>query len=85
MRHKEIIIFGENRSDEDYFSSYHAMVLGEVDIQYFTMNQMRVDPKRICGLRPHLIINTSEPDEELRFQQKICVSIKNGQIIDLWS
>ena len=71
---KEIWIFGEGKtSDMSRWDINKFEVPGTCQVRYFSHAQMRANIARIEGFqRPSIIINVSEPYEELRDRQLAC-------------
>ena len=53
-------------------------------VKVITKRMITCDPKRLCGCRPHLIVNFYKPDAETAFQQSIIAMEHNAQIINLY-
>jgi len=70
---KEIWIFGEGyiKTSDPWLSGF--TVGDDVTVRYFNHAQMKANISRIEGFqRPSIIINVSEPYEELRERQLAC-------------
>jgi|21_taG_2_1085346.scaffolds.fasta_scaffold17756_2 hypothetical protein len=82
---KEIWIFGNGKTSEgSRWDICRFEVPGETFVKYFSMSQMRSDIHAIEGIRPHLIVNTSEPFDELLHRQANCAARHQAPIIDLY-
>ena len=59
-------------------------VPGTCQVRYFSHAQMEADISRIEGTRPHLIVNVSEPFDELIRVQRVTSVLNDAQIINLY-
>ncbi len=80
MKVYEIWIFGES-SAPFTMDSIHWM---NGNCHYYTHAQFRADPSRFEGTRPHLIVNASEPFDELVRIQRVASVLHDAHIINLY-
>ena len=80
----EIWIFGEG-----YIKTLDPWTRGfgvgdDLEVKYFNHEQVDGDMTRIEGTRPHLIVNISEPFDELVRIQRVASILHGAHIIDLY-
>ena len=81
MKTYEIWIFGESNAPFT-MDSIHWM---NGSCNYYTHAQFKADPRKFEGIRPHLIINVSEPFEELVHLQRHASVLNDAPILHLWN
>lgn len=83
---KEIWIFGSGKtSNLSHWSINKFEVAGTCFVRYWSHSQIEADPNRLEGFnRPNVIINASEPSEELLKKQAIAGCLNDAQIINLY-
>lgn len=85
-KHKYIWVFGKDDVEYPKNAGDPAcnIYLPGARIQYWKESQMRADINRLDGARPHLIINLSEPFEELMERQRFASALHSAPILQMW-